>query len=182
MNIVEPIREPDKIKEIYQYLKNKSDRDALMFYFGIYTGLRISDILKFRVRDCLKKNYSIREQKTGKQKIYDWNPYLYRELKQYCENKDPDEYLFKSRKGNNQPITRERAYRIIKDACNKCKVYNAGTHTLRKTFGYFLYMQSKNNIAMLMEILNHSSETITLRYIGISQEKSNNAMKKMKYF
>lgn len=182
MNIVEPIRDPDKIKEIHQYLKTKSDRDALMFSFGIYTGLRISDILKFRVRDCLKKNYSIREQKTGKQKIYDWNPYLYKELKQYCENKEPDEYLFKSRKGGNKPISRERAYRIIKDACNKCNFYNAGTHTLRKTFGYFLYMQSKNNIAMLMEILNHSSENITLRYIGISQEKSNNAMKKMRYF
>ena len=70
MNIVEPIRDPDKIKEIHQYLKTKSDRDALMFSFGIYTGLRISDILKFRVRDCLKKNYSIREQKTGKQKRF----------------------------------------------------------------------------------------------------------------
>ena len=182
MNIVEPIREPDKIKEIHKYLEEKNPRDALMFSLGIYTGLRISDILKFRVSDCLKKNYSIREQKTGKQKIYDWNPYLLKELREYCRDKDTEEYLFKSRNGRNQPISRERAYRIIKSACRACGVYNAGTHTLRKTFGYFLYTQSRNNIAMLMEILNHSSETITLRYIGISQEKSNNAMKKMRYF
>lgn len=182
MNTVEPIREADKIKEIYKYLKNKNERDALMFYFGIYTGLRISDILKFRVRDCYKKSYNIREQKTRKQKTFDWNPYLKKELNEYIKDKDPDEYLFKSRKGKNKAITRNRAYEIIKKACNDCDVYNVGTHTLRKTFGYFLYMQSKNNIGMIMDILNHSSETITLRYIGISQENNNKAMKNMKYF
>lgn len=97
-------------------------------------GLRISDILKFRVRDCLKKYYNIREKKTGKQKTYDWNPHLKRELDTYIEGKDPDEYLFKSRKGINKPIGRVRAYMIIKTACNACGVYNVGTHTLRKTF------------------------------------------------
>lgn len=37
MNIVEPIRSQEKIKEVYNNLKNKNSRDALMFYFGIYT-------------------------------------------------------------------------------------------------------------------------------------------------
>lgn len=145
-------------------------------------GLRISDILKFRVRDCLQKYYSIREKKTGKQKTYDWNPYLKKALDEYIKNKDVDQFLFKSRKGINQAITRETAYWIIKKACNKCGVYNVGTHTLRKTFGLFLYQQSKNNIGMLMDIFNHSSENITLRYIGITQEKNNKVMKKLKYF
>lgn len=145
-------------------------------------GLRISDILKFRVRDCYKRYYNIREKKTNKQKTYDWNPYLKKELDKYIENKDPDEYLFKSRKGFNKPIGRGRAYLIIKNACNACGVYNVGTHTLRKTFGLFLYEKSEKNIGMIMDILNHSSENITLRYIGITQEKNNNAMKKIKYF
>ena len=50
-----------------EYFKGKPVETA--YVIGKHTGLRISDILKFRVRDCLKKNYSIREQKTGKQKI-----------------------------------------------------------------------------------------------------------------
>lgn len=100
-------------------------------------GLRISDILKFRVRDCYKKSYSIREQKTGKQKSYDWNPQLKKELNEYIKDKDPDEFLFKSRKQKNKAITRQRAYMIIKAACNTCGVYNVGTHTLRKTFRIF---------------------------------------------
>lgn len=182
MNIVEPIRQKEKVEEIYKTLKQENSRDAMLFLFGIYTGLRISDILKFRVRDCYEKYYSIREAKTKKQKTYDWNPYLKRELDIYITTKDPDEYLFQSRKGNNQAITRERAYVIIKKACNRCGVYNVGTHTLRKTFGLFLYEQSKNNIGMLMDIFNHSSENITLRYIGITQEKNNKVMKKLKYF
>lgn len=182
MNIVEPIRNLDKVKEIHKYLKEKSDRDALMYSFGIHTGLRISDILKFRVKDCLKPYYSIREQKTNKQKTYEWNPYLYKELKEYCKGRNPDDYLFKSRKGTNDPITRQRAYNIIKQACNVCGVYNVGTHTLRKTFGYHFYIQSKHDIATLMEIFNHSSESITLRYIGVTQEKSNNSMKKVRLY
>ena len=47
MNIVEPIRDMDKIKEIYNYLKNKNDRDALMFLFGIYT--RFKNIRYFEI-------------------------------------------------------------------------------------------------------------------------------------
>lgn len=182
MNFVEPIRSAEKVKEIYNYLKARSDRNAAMFLFGIYVGLRISDIIKFRVRDCYNKYYSVREMKTGKQQTYDWNPYLKKELDKYIQGKDPDEYLFKSRKGKNKPISRQRAYAIIKEACNACGVYNVGTHTLRKTFGLFLYQQSKNNIGMLMYIFNHSSEEMTLRYIGILQEDNNKMIKKLRYF
>ncbi len=182
MNIVEPIREKEKVEEVYKTLKAQNERDAMLFLTGVYTGLRISDYRMFRVRDCLRPYYSVREKKTGKQKIYEWNPYLKRELDKYIQEKEPDEFLFKSRKGLNQPITRERAYVIIKQGCNKCGIYNVGTHTLRKTFGLFLYEQSENNIGMLMDIFNHSSERITLRYIGITQEKNNKVMKKMRYF
>lgn len=47
MNIVEPIRDMDKIKEIYNYLKNNSERDSLMFLFGIYT--RFKNIRRFKI-------------------------------------------------------------------------------------------------------------------------------------
>lgn len=71
LNTVEPIRDLDVVMDIAEYLKGKSDRDYVMFMFGIYTGLRISDILKFRVRDVRDKDaVYIREKKTGKEKRF----------------------------------------------------------------------------------------------------------------
>ena len=181
MNIVEPIRDTEKIEEIHNYLIQKNKRDALLFSFGIYSGLRISDILKFKVADCYKRTYNIREKKTGKQKIMEWNPYLYKEIEDFIKNKNPNDFLFKSKQGFNQPISRVRAYQIIVSACNACKVYDVGTHSLRKTFGYHMYKKNKD-VAMLMDIFNHSTPDITLRYIGINSEKSNKSLKKMKFF
>lgn len=39
---------------------------------------------------------------------------------------------------------------------------------MRKTFGYFHYQQYKD-VVILQEIFNHSSPSVTLRYIGINQ-------------
>ncbi|WP_082446722.1 tyrosine-type recombinase/integrase [Cytobacillus solani] len=44
-----------------------------------------------------------------------------------------------------------------------------GTHTLRKTFGYYFYKQYKD-VAALQEIFNHSSPAVAVRYIGITQD------------
>ena len=181
MNIVEPIRDKEVIKQIANKLKEKNDRNFMMFYFGIYTGLRISDILQFKVKDVRgKRGYNIREKKTKKQKMYDWNRTLKKELDKYIENKGDDEYLFKSRQGN-KAITRQRAYQIIKKACEECGIQNVGTHTLRKTFGYHTYKNTKD-IGLLMDMFNHSEEVITLRYIGLTQEMGNKAIKDLKYF
>ena len=46
-----------------------------------------------------------------------------------------------------------------------------GTHSLRKTWGYFSYKASKHNIGLIMAMFNHTSERETLRYIGIDQEE-----------
>ncbi|WP_330877383.1 tyrosine-type recombinase/integrase, partial [Carnobacterium maltaromaticum] len=46
---------------------NHGQRDFLIFAIGIYTGLRISDILNLKVSDVLNKTeVDILEQKTGK--------------------------------------------------------------------------------------------------------------------
>ena len=59
---------------------------------------------------------------------------------------------------------------IINEACKKAGINDSvGTHTLRKTFGYHHY-QTFHDVAILQYLLNHSSPSITLRYIGITQD------------
>lgn len=179
MNFVQPIRDPDTIIEIKKHLKKTSERNYILFLLGINTGLRISDILKLRVRDVKGTHISIREQKTEKQKRLMITSGLRRELQPYIESKEDDEYLVKSRQGINRPIGRSMAYKILRKVASRFGLEEIGNHTLRKTYGYFFYKQT-NDIALLQEIFNHSSEKVTLRYIGINQDTMDEAMKRFK--
>ncbi|PNK41065.1 site-specific integrase, partial [Bacillus thuringiensis] len=168
MNFVQPIRDPEQIQQIKEYLKEKNARNYILFVMGINTGLRISDILKLKVGDLKGSHISMREMKTGKQKRIQITAALKRELRWFNENREDDEYLLKSRQGKNRPIGRSMAYKILSGVAAEFGLDEIGTHTLRKTYGYHMYMQTKN-IALLMEIFNHSSEKVTLRYIGVNQ-------------
>ncbi|PEV11699.1 site-specific integrase [Bacillus thuringiensis] len=96
-----------------EYLKQKSERNYILFVIGINTGLRISDILKLKVGDLKGSHISMREMKTGKQKRIQITAALRRELKWYIEDMEEYEYLIKSRQGKNRPIGRSMAYKIL---------------------------------------------------------------------
>lgn len=179
LNFVQPIRDLGKVEDIKRYFIDDSERNYLLFMMGINTGLRISDILKLKVEDVKGHHIIIREQKTKKQKWIRITPSLKREINKYIENLNDHEYLFKSRQGCNKPIGRSMAYKILRRAADEHKIKNIGTHTLRKTFGYHFYQQTKD-VAMLQEIFNHSSPDITLRYIGVNQDSMDKAMTKFK--
>ncbi len=170
MVCVEPIRDKNKIEVVKRILKEHGTRDFLLFLMGINIGLRISDILKLKVGDVIKKDYiEITEQKTGKYKRFLITQSFKKVLEDYIIGKNPEEWLFSSQRGN-KPITRIQAYRIICNACSEAGINNRiGTHTLRKTFGYHFYNKTKD-IALLQCIFNHSAPSVTLRYIGINQD------------
>ena len=173
MNFVEPIRDKNLIDDMCTYLKKQNKRNCILFMCGIYIGLRISDLLNFKVKDLKhKRQVTIFEKKTGKQKIFSIPNEFYSILNQYLETRNDDEYIFNSRQGGSKAITRARAYQILKQAGTNFGLDNIGTHTMRKTFGYWYY-KNYNDIVGLMKILNHSSEAITKRYIGIEQEELN---------
>lgn len=171
MQFVQPIRNKQKIEEIKAVLKENGTRDLLLFSMGINTGLRISDLLKLKVSDVkCKTHVEIKEQKTGKVKRFPILGNLQSMLEEYTRNKDLSEYLFKSRNGENKPITRVQAYMILNNACRKCGIQDRiGMHSLRKTFSYHHYKQF-HDVAILQYLLNHSSPSITLRYIGITDD------------
>lgn len=170
MCVVEPIRDKEKIEKIKRILKENGSRNYLLFLLGINSGLRISDILKLKIKDVYNKEYiEITEQKTNKYKKFPITQSYKTLLNEFASDKAPEEWLFASKRGT-RPISRIQAYRIITEACLKAEIaVNVGTHTLRKTFGYHFYQQQKD-IALLQTIFNHSTPSVTLRYIGINQD------------
>lgn len=186
MNFVQPIRDPDLIEQIELYFKNKNQRDYILFLLGIYTGLRISDILSLKVKDLKGKScLTIDEKKTKRKKnnkrSIELNRSLKKELKKFLEDKPDHEYVIKSRVGSNKPITRERAYMILKDAAKEFDVDSLGCHSMRKTLGYHLYQQEKD-LVLVQKTLNHEDPEYTLRYIGIEQDQVNTKISKFNYY
>jgi integrase len=181
MNTVEPIKDFGLVLSIAEYLKEKSERNYVMFMIGIYSGLRISDILKLRVVDVKNKDhFYVREKKTGKENRIYINDELRPIIRRYIVNMQISDYLFTSRKGTNKPISRVQAYKILNRAAKKFGLESCGCHTTRKTFGFHLYQQT-GKIGEIKRLLNHSNESTTMRYIGITDESKDNAIKKLSY-
>ncbi|AVC42024.1 tyrosine-type recombinase/integrase [Staphylococcus aureus] len=126
------------------------------------------------------KDYTIklREQKTRKQKqipLY----HLKKDIDRYIQFLEDEDYLFKSNKLDSEaqikPISRVQAYRILNHSAKSIGLSEIGTHSMRKTFGYHYYKKTKD-VALLMDLFNHSSQVVTLRYVGISQEVINSSI------
>ncbi|MDF2877549.1 MAG: recombinase XerD [Clostridia bacterium] len=174
---VEPIRDKSKIKKMYTYLNAKSPKYGLLFKFGLNTGLRISDLLPIKVSDIFnssrqyKEYFILKEKKTGKEKKIKLNTALREALNDFIKEQglNYESYLFFSCKGNH--IKRIQAYRVLKEAATTCGIENFGTHSLRKTWGYWTYKISRYNVGLIMDTFNHSSQSITLRYIGVNQDQ-----------
>ncbi|MGG0592513.1 tyrosine-type recombinase/integrase [Priestia megaterium] len=176
---VQPIRSKEQLEDMKWALKRHcSERDYIMFLIGINTGLRVGDLLKLKTEDILKlknkkrKEWLVKEGKTAKSRKVNINS-VYPQILSYAEKLN-SEWLFPSRKGD-KAISETQAYRQLQKAGEFAEVESIGTHTMRKTFGYWYYKQF-NDIIKLQSILNHSSPQITLRYIGITQEEIDNSL------
>lgn len=178
---VEPIKNTKEVRKIINYLiKENRIRDLILFELGIYTGLRISDILALKVGDIKNGEILKKEKKTGKYKRIELHNELKVLLEQYIKNKSKEEYLIKSRVGENKPISATQAYRIIKGIAKVNRLRgNYGTHSLRKTYGVHLY--KNNDISVVQRALNHESQKETLRYIGVEEQEINKAVCGLNY-
>jgi integrase len=166
---VQPIRDKRDIERIKNALHG---RNRLLFVLGINFGLRISDLLTLKVKDLRNKTYlTITESKTKKTRRIDFSSSVINEISTLTGS--PEDYVFSSREGANKPISRMQAWNILNDAAKRAgvaeKIGKLGTHSLRKTFGFFAY-KSGVDLSLLMEIFGHSSQKITLRYIGIQAD------------
>lgn len=157
--------------KLIECLKIDNPKYAMLVAIGVYTGLRISDILNLTYVDILGEDHiQIYEHKTGK----------YRKIR-VAENlsntileckpryKGPDDKIF-----NMKIVAVNRA---LKRFVGKYRIVVKGgvsSHMLRKTFGRRIWEnnnESEKSLILLSQILNHSTPEITRRYLAIQQEE-----------
>ncbi|WEU29169.1 tyrosine-type recombinase/integrase [Enterococcus faecalis] len=167
---VKPIKDKQVMLDFLTEMKKgkHGKRDHLIFVIGIYTGLRISDILNLKVSDVQNKTTAIIvEKKTNKQRelnLSNLTSLIIDYLNSYHDGQS--NWLFYRPSNHSKPL----GTKVLQRVANVLELDYIGTHTMRKTFGYKYYRQFKD-IPTLMKILNHSSQAITIRYIGLEEEE-----------
>lgn len=174
---MEPLKERKDIDRIKGRL-GSNPRDYSLFMAGIHLGLRASDLLSLAWKDVcgadgkIKVSVSVVEGKTGNTRKIALSPSVTAALDLWRRHSGADtecEVIWPAPDGG--PLTIQRLHQLVNAWCRGAGVLgHFGTHTLRKTYGYHL-LQNGIGIELLMKVFGHSSEAITLRYVGIEQRE-----------
>ena len=188
-----PIKDSNVLHEVQDTLLHNfraGRRNYTIFQVGKATLLRVSDVLRLKINDIfdeqgnVKPNAYIHDKKTGKPNSLYLKP-VAQDLTVYYEwLKKHDlikEWLFPSTQHPEMHITEKQYYKIMAKVGNLLEINYLGTHTMRKTGAYRVYEQTGHNIALVMKLLNHSSEQMTLAYLGLDQETTESMLDKIDF-
>jgi len=174
---VDPITDVKHIKSIKRLLHD-SPRNKLLFIMGINSGLRVQDLLNLKIANVRYVNVGdrivIREKKTGKENVLMINTEIKEALDDYLKTIEAKEenFLFKSRKGSNAPLTTYAVTMYVQQWCNALNLPgNYGAHSLRKSWCYHQRKTYGTSWEVIAKRLNHSSPSITRRYIDVKEEE-----------
>lgn len=200
----EPLKNIEDIYRVEEYMiQHGRFRDNLIFTAGVNFGLRCGDLMHLRFGDFLnpdgtfKEKISLIEQKTRKtnkatkvREVY-MNSSVREAAVLYFNSLDHEinlnEYVFTSmsnNSGNGKPLTRYSVERILKDVINdKLGIdVHAGTHLMRHTFAYHVigsYEDRSRALEFLQKTFNHSAQSITLQYAGITDDEMEHMYKNL---
>ena len=151
-----------------------NERVATALMLEANLGLRISDIIRLRlsdiVRDGERYRLAITEQKTGKSRTFTVPLALYQFVRCYCIDHGipADAVIF--------PLTERAIQKQLKLVCDYLDIKGVGTHSFRKFYATEIYRNNGYNIALVQQLLQHSSAAVTQRYIGIQPREVEQAI------
>mgnify|MGYP000864102137 FL=1 len=180
--IVLPIKDTNILKMVQDTLLDSvraGRRNYTIFQVGKATLLRVSDVMTLKKSDIynpdgsVKNTAFIHDKKTGKANTLYLKP-VQQDLLQYhdwlVQENINSEWLFPSIDHHDRHITEKQFYKVMARVGDLLGINYLGTHTMRKTGAYRVYTQSNYNISLVMHLLNHLSEYMTLTYLGLNQD------------
>ncbi|NEZ65132.1 site-specific integrase [Leptolyngbyaceae cyanobacterium CCMR0082] len=174
---VEPIRDKKAIRRIKKLLED-NPRDLCLFTLGINTAYRANELLSIRIGQVWYlqpgDQLNLKQRKTNKFRSVKLNQSAYQAIQgllQYLsiDALKDDAPLFMGQRG---PLTVSTASRMVKTWCHNVGLKgNYGSHSLRKTWGYWQRMERGTAIPLLMEAFGHATQQQTLTYLGIQSDE-----------
>ena len=185
--------QPADVKKMIEYFElNEKWIHYLLFVISCNMARRVSDNLSLKWINFFNEDgtfrndlLEIREDKTDKLASPHINSAVKKSIMLYCNKMrfDPSknnyqDYVFMQLSGTHRGnvLTQDASLKAIKYAAKNCGInYNVGNHSTRKTFGMInrmLHPNDYDSMQILRDIYNHSSESITSRYIGLTKSKT----------
>ena len=170
----------DFISLITRLEKDENFKFCLLISLGVFTGLRIGDLLELKYNDVLNIDViKIKENKTGKERSIKIN----KDLKAIIDRNvlklkitNRNELIFINKFGT-KAIDQSYINLKLKEIFKRYRIKvngNISTHTFRKTLGRRVVEvndYSNHTLVLLMDLFGHSSMSITKRYLGIREEE-----------
>lgn len=153
-----------------------NNRLATLLVVQANLGVRISDILKLTLSDIIKESGRYRldivEQKTGKVRDFTVPNGLYDYLVKYATENHIGECarLF--------PVCERAVQKQLKIVSDYLGIDDISTHSFRKFYATEMYLNNDYDIELVRHLLQHSSATVTQRYIGMSNKRIEDAINK----
>lgn len=193
--IVLPIKDDEVLKQVQDTLLNNfksGRRNYTIFQVGKATLLRVSDVLRLKQADvfddygAIKQHAFIKDKKTGKRNTLYLKPVMmdlvmYQQWLKRNGYEGTTEWLFPSTTRPQKHIDERQFYNVMAKVGDLLDINYLGTHTMRKTGAHRVYVQSNYNIGLVMKLLNHSSEAMTLAYLGLDQVSREHMLDKIDF-
>lgn len=176
----DPIRNPSDIAKIKSLLKH-NPREYGLFVLGINLALRASDLLSLDVEDVCHLKVGdplvLKEKKTSKKQVCVINEEVYDAIQNLISNRTNGPLFVNQKRGTR--LTTHTLNVWVQEWCEAVEIRGSfGSHSLRKTFGYQHRTNLNTPIEIIQTVLNHSSPSVTRRYLGIQSEEVTKALLK----
>ena len=173
MNTVEAVSKA-QIDMVKAVLENKHGQlYADIWKVGVNLSLRIGDLLslKYEQLNLTDRSLVLVEAKTGKHKHLRLNNTAIDIIARRQREHPDDVWLFQvhCNRAKDKPISRTSVSRVFKEAGERLGL-TISTHSMRKSRGMALYKDGVP-IEKIARVLNHSSTSSTLRYLGITNKE-----------
>lgn len=165
-------------------------RNRALFELGLKTGFRGAELLSLKVKDVFQQNQIVDrvtvQRRNMKKKFESRTILLHPEAKLYLqkyietESMNESEYLFKSQKAENRPITPTQARRVLNKVFRLAGIAGRlATHCMRKTFANEMHEKLGRDITKTQKALGHKNINSTVSYLSFKEEEIDQAVLEM---